>query len=1296
MIGRSPLMAYGVALAATAVAVTVRVLLDPWLGSNIPFATLFAAVAFAAWFGGRGPAILSMVAGALAMDYFIFEPRFSFKVSGPQFQFGFIVYFAVGLSFIFMFESLRKVMSSAQKQSELLRLTLASIGDAVITTDAKALVSGMNPVAEAMTGWTAREAEGQPLEKIFQIVNEDTRETVESPVTRALRDGVIVGLANHTVLITKGGEDVYIDDSAAPIKDAEHNAVGAILVFHDISERRRLEKRASEQFATARLLASIVESSDDAIVRMSLDGTIESWNQAAERLYGYSAQEVLGRLVTFLIPPELKGEEDGILESIQAGKRVEHYETTRVRKDGRVVPVSLTVSPLMDESGRVVGASKIARDITVRREAEEVLAKGERELSEFFENAAMGLHWVGPDGTILRVNQTELDLLGYSRDEYVGHNIAEFHADQAIIDDILERLSRGETLTDYHAPLRCKDGSIRHVVIYSNVRWENEEFVHTRCFTRDITEQRLAELARRESDERLAGAFQAALDCIITIDHESIITEFNAAAERTFGFRREDVVGRELAETIIPEEFRQQHWDGLARFMATGEGQILDQRIELPALHADGRTFPIELSVTRVKSVEPPVFTAFLRDISDRKEAEEALRASEERLRLSLDAGSMGVWDWNIRTGELNWSDTLEPLHGLQPGTFGGTFEAFQELVHPEDRLSLSDAIRIALENSSDFEIEFRVVWPNGSIRWIAGKGGVFPGLDGQPLRMIGVGLDVTKRKRSQQTAQFLADASAELAVLVDFESTLQKVATMAVPYFADWAAVDILDGSDILRRVAVAHVDPSKVELALEVQRRFPSDPTAETGAWKIIRTGQPERVAEITDELLTESIKDKELLDIIRELGLQSYIGVPLMVGGRITGVLTFISAESGHLYDDYDMAIARDLAHRTGIAIQNLQLYQELQQADRRKDEFLATLAHELRNPLAPIRSGLDFMRMTNFVPEAVEETTAIIERQMKHLVRLVDDLMDVSRINSGKLVLQKERVSLASVVDSALESSRPLIQEMGHTLTVNLPEEELMMSVDLTRLAQVFSNLLNNAAKYTERGGHITLTAQSKENLAVVSVKDTGIGIAADQLSGVFDMFSQVAGSLQKAQGGLGIGLMLVQSLVELHGGSIIVRSEGLGKGSEFIVQLPLVESNPLPGTTDLKRTDSLTSARILVVDDNADVAYVLKRLLETSGNKTHAVHSGEEAVAAAAEFKPGVILLDIGLPQMDGYEACRQIRAQPGGQDILIIAQSGWGSPDDRRQSNEAGFDHHLVKPVELKALVELINNSAKV
>jgi PAS domain S-box-containing protein len=358
-------------------------------------------------------------------------------------------------------------------------------------------------------------------------------------------------------------------------------------------------------------------------------------------------------------------------------------------------------------------------------------------------------------------------------------------------------------------------------------------------------------------------------------------------------------------------------------------------------------------------------------------------------------------------------------------------------------------------------------------------------------------------------------------------------------------------------------------------------------------------------------------------------------------------------------------------------------DLERSNAEKDEFLATLAHELRNPLAPIRSAVEIIRLGGPVDPELSWAREVIERQVHVMARLLEDLLDVSRLSRQRLELRCERLVLSAVVDAALETTRPLIEARQHTLAVDLPPEPIHLEGDPVRLAQVFSNLLNNAAKYTEKGGEIRFSAALRGDEAVVSVRDNGIGIPAEALPHIFEIFSQATPLSMQSRSGLGIGLSLVKGLVELHGGHVEVHCEGAELGSEFVVRLPLAQARAAgsaPGG-DSEQPVGQDARRVLVVDDNRDSADSLSRILELAGHTVHTAYDGERALQVAAEMRPEVVLLDLGMPRVDGYQACRRIRGEPWGRDVLMIAVTGWGQEADRRRSAEAGFDVHLVKPV---------------
>jgi PAS domain S-box-containing protein len=885
---RISLKTFALGFAAVAIAVLLRWLLDPLMGDALPLVTLFGAVAAAVWLGGYRVAIPVTLVGYLACHYLFIPPRHTIDLSDAANLVGLVAYLFTCSLIITFGEAAQVAKTRVTESREVFRVTLRSIGDAVITTDTAARVTYLNEVAESLSGWSHHEALGQPLERVFQIVNEVTRKPVENPATRALREGVVVGLANHTVLIKKDGGECPIDDSAAPIRNEQGFVSGCVLIFRDVTAQRLLERDRANQLLTARLLASIVETSNDAIISKSLDGIIQTWNAAAEQLFGFTAAEVVGRHISLVIPPERITEEDQIIASLRAGNRIEHFETERVRSDGRPITVSLTISPIKDEQGNVVGASKIVRDITERKRVER-----DREMFvTVIENSTDFIGMCDLNGIPFFVNRAGLEMIG--------------------LESIEE--ARGASVQDFFFP---------------------------------------------EDQPRMMNEF------------------FPSVLEN-------------------------------------GHGEV------------------------------------------------------EVRFR-------------NFKTGESHWM----------------AYKVF------------------TLTDSGD-----------------------------KPIGFATVSQDVTERKRLEDNLRVLAN-----------------------------------------------------------------------------------------------------------------------------------------------------------------------DLSETDRRKNEFLATLAHELRNPLAPMSNMLEVLKRADGNAEILKPAHETLERQLGQMVRLVDDLLDLNRITHDRLELRRSEVEFSSVIQQAVEVARPLIDAAGHHLTVDLPDEPIYLNADRTRLAQVFGNLLNNSSKYTRAGGSISLRAKRSDDELVVTVKDNGAGIPADKLDSIFDMFMQVDRTSERSQGGLGIGLTLVKRLVEMHGGTIEPRSAGEGMGSEFVVRLPVLskasvalrDTDSAGGRADLagepSAAESPSQRRVLIVDDNRDSADSLAMLLEITNNKTYLAHDGLEALAAIETHRPEVVLLDIGLPQLDGHEVCRRVRSQPWGKDIIIIALTGWGQDADRQKSQEAGFDGHLVKPVDydelLALLSELTNGSTR-
>jgi PAS domain S-box-containing protein len=625
---------------------------------------------------------------------------------------------------------------------------------------------------------------------------------------------------------------------------------------------------------------------------------------------------------------------------------------------------------------------------------------------------------------------------------------------------------------------------------------------------------RQLESSLQESEQR----FRRLLDTspvsitISTIETGELV-EVNTTFLADTGYTREEVLGRTTLELGI--------WprgaDREAVIAALQEPGGVRHRIV--RLHTrDGTERIGALTAERIMFRGAPHVLTLVEDITLREKTQAALRESEQRLRLALRAANAGVWQMNLSTNEIFWSDEFRDLYGYDADTPPGR-ESWAAHLHPDDRERMLDDLRNRLRPGTDEYLrDFRIFHPTRGLRWIRALGQITRNPEGRALSMTGISIDITRSK---------------------------------------------------------------------EVER---------------------------------------------------------------------------------------------------------ELRDADERKNEFLAVLSHELRNPLAPLRNGLEILRLAKDDSAVAERTRAMMTRQLDQMVHLVDDLLEVSRISRGKIELKRTPMNLALAIQHAIEVGKPLIEAAGHELLVEIPEAPLIVDGDLTRLTQVFGNLLNNAAKFTHPGGKIQLSVRHNDGYVVVAVRDSGIGIPHELLPKVFEMFAQLDTSLHRTQGGLGIGLSLAKRLVEKHGGTLEAHSEGAGKGSVFTVTLPLHgTATSSPGASSPPMTTvSPRALRILIADDNEDAATSLALVLEMKGHRVRTVSDGRAAILEAGLFSPDIVILDIGMPRLDGYAACRKLRALPHGKDMLIIALTGWGQQDDKTKSDEAGFDHHLVKPANIDTIESMI------
>ena len=1217
--------------------------------------------------------------------------------------------------------------------TELWKMTLASIGDGVIATDVEGRVTFLNPVAEQLTGWPLEDARGVPLTVVFNIVNETTREPVANPALRALKTGAIVGLANHTILISRQGAEYPIDDSAAPIRRGGRVG-GAVLVFRDISERKAAEAelaRAHEETARQkRLYETILSATPDFVYVFSLDHKVLYANDSLIAMWGRGREGAIGRTFLEIGYPGWHAEmHDREIDQVRATKRPIRGEVPFHGTLGRRIYDYIFV-PVFGPDGEVEAVAGTTRDVTDRKAGEEKLrlldAMGEavrpaadpvavleattRLLGEHLGVTRIAYADVEADGDRFTIRH---DWRGEGAESTVGTYSLDAFGPRAAAD---QRAGRTLVVRDADAELAPAEGGdafnaigIKAVVCCPLVKdgrlvammaahqdaprdWTPAEV----ALVEEVVERSWAHIERvgaaaavRESNDRFAIVARATNDAVWDWDMRTDAVWWNEGVLSLFGYRREDV-GADASwwyDHIHPDDRERivsgihaaidhggTNWSDEYRFRR-GDGRyaiILDRGY---AIHEGGKTIRL---------------VGAMQDVTERRRIEERLREGEKQYRELFESIDEGFCVVEVMFDGEEAVDyrflKVNPVFERQTGLRDAVGRRMRELAPSHDGHWLEICGRVASTGEPVRSQEYD--------RALGRHFDVFAFRTGDPASNHVAVLfhDVTQRKRAEESVQFLADASASLAELVDYQTTLNRIANLAVAGFADWCVVDMIGEDGRRERLAVTASEAEEAASARRADAAFlPTDGVAEMVP-HVLRTGEPEVVFDLAQADPATAPQGPKRLARLREIGVRSYLCVPLRSRGRVIGGMTFLSSSALRRFGPDELRIAQNLAERVTVAIENAQLYRSLQEQDRRKDEFLATLAHELRNPLAPVRNGLQILRMGGADVEGAGKTLSMMDRQLRHITHLVDDLMDVARVSSGKVALRMERVPLRAIIDSAVETSRQAIEAGDHEFALKLPREELPVEADRTRMVQVLANLLNNAAKYTPPEGRIVLVVKREGRSAVVRVSDTGVGIPPEMLPKVFEMFTQVGTSLERSQGGLGIGLTLVKRLVEMHGGSVFAESAGPGQGSTFTVRLPLAaEADP----SEAGPPSSVDGAAgllldILVVDDNRDSADTLAHLLAIQGHRVKTAYDGPEALRLLANYRPQLILLDLGLPGMSGYEVAHRIRESTALRGVTLAALTGWGQDEDRRRTHEAGFDHHLVKPADPDEIARII------
>jgi PAS domain S-box-containing protein len=747
-----------------------------------------------------------------------------------------------------------------------------------------------------------------------------------------------------------------------------------------------------------------------------------------------------------------------------------------------------------------------------------------------------------------------------------------------------------------------------------------------------------------------------------------------------FGLEPHDVVGRTIREVLGEPAYAtiERYLDVVLR------GERVEFEVEVPYQAIGLQLMHVAYDPEFDEGRRVCGFFATVINITASRRAANALRQSEERFARFMQHLPGLAWIKDVDGRYVYANDAAVAAFATPRERLYGKKDL--DVFPPETAAHFQANDRKALARGAGVQVVETLEQDDGVVHHSLVSKFPIPGHHGRPVLVGGMAIDITEQIRAEETILTLLRISERLTATLDVDMLLDVLVQEAIRLVeAESGVAGLLAPEGMTAKKYFQKDEVVPLECRWAPMQGLPG--------WLIVH-----KTPYLTNDVAADAQVDRDLCE---RLGVRTALSTPILSArGEVLGFFEVHNKRTLAGFGPADRELLLAVSHTAAIAIQNALAYRNLQraegalkEADRRKNDFLATLAHELRNPLAPLRNGLQIMRLARGDAGAVEQAQAMMERQLQQMVRLIDDLLDVSRITRGKLHLRRERVDLASAVQNAVEGSRPFIEAAAHRLGVVLPTEPVYLDADPTRLAQVFANLLTNAAKYTDRGGDIHLCAELSGREVVVTVKDSGIGIAAEHLPRLFEMFSQAAPALERAQGGLGIGLSLVKGLVEMHGGTVTARSAGAGRGSDFVVRLPLAASTigaPVPAPPGAEPQWTSPRSRILVADDNRDAADSLALVLRLAGHEVHAVHDGQEAVEAAAWFRPEIVFLDIGMPTLNGLDAARRIREQPWGLSMILIAVTGWGQDDDKRRALEAGFDHHLTKPVAPASLDRLL------
>jgi PAS domain S-box-containing protein len=1142
-----------------------------------------------------------------------------------------------------------KVASEAPISSELLGRFIDEISDGFYILDREWRFRYLNIPALKYFGRQTSEMIGRALWEVFPTT---VGSQFEVEFRRATKERRSTQFAVQSV--ARPGR--WVEMRAHPLED------GLAVFFLDVTEREiaRLALQRSE--AQLRLIVdaapTLISYIDRSYRYRLVNKTYESWfGRARKDILGLTVRELAGEQIWSLVEPHIV--------IAMAGKTVSFQAEVPYVTGARWIHATYT--PHRDASGAVVGVMMLIADISSQKRIEADLRDSEAYHRSLFDAAGVGNTEVELEsGRFVRVNRKCCEMFGYSERELIGgmtfYDITH-PEDRDKNRDELFAMRRGE--------LQRSQLEKRYIRKDGTILWG---YVTTTCLlgsdgrparfigvVQDVTERKEAEEALRRAVEELRQINEVApVGLWVSRDPMCEVITGNPAAQRLYESGPGENVSRGPARDSVGGEsrkdVRRRFFDCTGRELSASElpmqqavmrnSEVRDRLVTFQQPSGRIRTMLGSAVPLRDERGEVRGCVAAFMDVTARVETERALQESEERLRLAVTAAGVGYWSLDLQSKSYVMDETCAGMFQVRRV---GSLDDVRRAIVAEDIPKLENALGVALSSAKPFHAELRVRNQGGERRWIACLGDVWRDETGRPVRMFGVTVDLTERKRTEEERQkfvSLAENSTEFIGMFDLNG---------VPFFVNDAGLKLVGLMDIAeaRRIPIRELFfPEDQDF---IQNKFLP---------RVLREGKGEV------EIRFRHFRTGEPRWVIHNV-------FPLMDSDNCTvGFAT----------------VSRDITDRRDAE-------QLLKHADRRKDEFLATLAHELRNPLAPISNALQIWPRIEKDPGQSVRIREMMERQVKQLKRLIDDLLDVSRISRGKIQLREEKKELSEILEGTIEGIRLFVDACGHKLAVKLPDYSVVVKGDVGRLMQVFGNLIHNAAKYTDHGGLILVSCEAHDGQAIVKVKDNGSGIPQEMLESIFEPFAQVNVNLDRAQGGLGIGLTLVKTLVEMHGGTVQAISQGPGLGSEFTITLPLTRGMNRDFTHgELQRegrpadAPRLARRRVLIVDDLKPSADTLALMLEELGQDTRVAYDGRAALDIARDFRPDVVLSDIAMPGMDGYHLAERLRTIEGESPVLV-ALTGYGQEHDRARAYEAGFSHHLVKPTTLESVRQILAKS---